>query len=136
MDAITFYKKLKEADRLSFPSIYRHFKLYKNGEEMLYVVTACSCPKDNFKELFEAKECDEVQHLKFHHTELERDIDVIRFADRYYHDSKVEEEILPIYTALYGDRKTYMRPLSMFLSKTDKEKYPNATQEYRLEKVK
>lgn len=139
MNAIDFNKKLREMDksnRLSFPGIYRHFKKFKNGEEMLYALTACSCPRDSFKEFFEAEQSDEVEHLRFHHTELGHDIDIVRFSNRYYHDSKVEEEILPIYTALYGDRKTYVRPLSMFLSKTDKEKYPYASQEYRLEKVK
>ena len=40
-----------------------------------------------------------------------------------------------IYRALYDTTKLYIRPLNMFLSMTDKEKYPSVKQEYRFELI-
>lgn len=120
---------------LEIPGIYRHFKLSKDGEDMIYAVSNCSIPKGiaEISDLTEEVESYEV--LRFWHTEHEDYIDITRIGDNYYHNKIEEPDFLPIYTALYSDRKTYVRPLSMFLSVTDKDKYPSATQRYRLEHV-
>ena len=48
------------------------------------------------------------------------------------HDSETGA-LCVLYRKLYGDGGLWVRPLSMFLSKVDQEKYPDAQQEYRFE---
>jgi hypothetical protein len=43
------------------------------------------------------------------------------------------KEKMVLYRALYGNGLRYVRPYDMFMSKVDKEKYPNVEQEYRFQ---
>ncbi len=49
-------------------------------------------------------------------------------------DADTEEDVV-VYRALYEPYLTYVRGLEAFLSETDLEKYPDAKQKYRFEKV-
>lgn len=45
------------------------------------------------------------------------------------------KEKLVVYRALYDKKQLYVRPLEMFLSKVDNEKYPDVKQKWRFEEV-
>jgi len=58
-------------------------------------------------------------------------------GDRYLvedvaRDSETGEEYV-VYRKLYGDGSLWIRPKTMFLSKVDRDKYPDADQEYRFQ---
>ena len=52
-------------------------------------------------------------------------------VDIAYHSETKEK--MAVYRQLYGDNRLWVRPLDMFLSEVDHEKYPEVEQKYRFQ---
>lgn len=75
---------------------------------------------------------DIVRHFKRETTDGLGDAYLYRIIGEAEHTET--GETLMVYQALYGDQRVFARPLKMFMSETDHEKYPEIRQKYRFEK--
>lgn len=80
----------------------------------------------------EIHEGDYVTHFKF------VDDNTLNYVYKVLHleaTSTETSEKFVIYQAMYDDKQIYARPKQMFFEEVDKEKYPNAFQTFRFEKI-
>ena len=112
-------------EELVIPGLYRHFK----GEKYVTLGIATSIlgiPKDL-----------KIYRTVAIHTEQERRISIWDMCGELRFYGEKEDEPLVVYVCITGENvgKIYARPIKMFMSETDKEKYPEVTQDSRFKKL-
>lgn len=114
--------------KLVVPGIYRHFK------DKMYCTVGISKPIE-YDKLIEMLKKSNNMSMNIKHTEKDDEILSLNINGEWYHISSDEIEELVLYKSLYDYTGIYARPLSMFLSEVDEDKYPNVKQRYRMELV-
>lgn len=107
--------------KLKYPAIYKHFK------NRYYATMGISKP-GNIEGL---EKC-----FTTIHTESDDRFFVYLDCDgNIWHDGDKESSDLVLYKTLYDDSGIFVRPITIFLSEVDRDKYPDCEQKYRFELV-
>lgn len=122
--------------KLKIPAIYKHFKHTEDGPLNNYMYATMGIAKPVEGEIiYRLMSKPNVTIFESKHTETGDIILIVRHKKIFYVSNKYVEDTVVLYKSLYDGHIPYARPLEMFLSEVDHNKYPNVKQKYRFEEV-
>ena len=118
--------------KVKIPAVYKHFKHKEDGiiNNYLYCTMFLAYPisEENVPEEIMRK----APKITVKHTETNEEITLFYYDNKWNYINE-RKETLVIYKSLYDGSFPYARPMDMFLSEVDHNKYQNVKQKYRFE---
>ena len=100
-------------------------KLYRNNGELFEVITVLEAQELGIQPTL-------IKHFK--RETIDQNTNEYLYNVITVGENTETEETFIVYQAFYGDNKVYLRPINMFLSEVEAEKYPDIKQKYRFDK--
>ena len=129
---INISKEIYKSRKVKIPAVYKHFKHKEDGiiNNYLYCTMFLVYPisEENVPEEIMRK----APKITAKHTETNEEITLFYYDNKWNYINE-RKETLVIYKSLYDDSFPYARPMDMFLSEVDHNKYQNVKQKYRFE---
>lgn len=128
---IDISKEMYKSRKVKIPAVYKHFKHKTDGiiNNYLYCTMFLAYPIKKEDEL-NTEIMRKAQKMTVIHTETNKEITLFYYDNKWNYINE-GNEVLVIYKSLYDGSFPYARPIDMFLSEVDHNKYPHVTQKYR-----
>ena len=119
--------------KVKIHAVYKHFKHKEDGiiNNYLYCTMFLAYPIKKEDEL-NTEIMRKARKMTAIYTETNEEITLLYYDNKWNYINE-RKETLVVYKSLYDGSRPYARPMDMFLSEVDHNKYKHVTQKYRFE---